>query len=220
LKVKEDTGPVVVDLQAESDQATPTDLLEFATHTPFFDLEYYVAHGGHGASLAAALDDYLGDGEAAGLRPSKHFDPAFYLLANPDVGQANLSPFLHFARFGRAEGRYPSRRAVAPEVALLVREGYIQPSTLQNGAIVPRSETHHGGSGAPNVACSWSPKNSGSNEFASSRFFAARCVFAELSSVVLSFVFPSRLLSTFSGRPHKMIRILQAFDLRAGAVID
>ncbi len=46
--------------------------------------------------------------EAAELGSSGLFDPAWYLAAYPDVGQAGLDPLGHFVWFGWREGRLPN----------------------------------------------------------------------------------------------------------------
>jgi 2-polyprenyl-3-methyl-5-hydroxy-6-metoxy-1,4-benzoquinol methylase len=38
---------------------------------------------------------------------SPHFDPAWYLSTNADVGVSGIAPAMHYARFGAAEGRDP-----------------------------------------------------------------------------------------------------------------
>ena len=46
-------------------------------------------------------------GERLGWRPSRQFDPIFYLERYPDVFAAGLSPLVHFEQSGRNEARQP-----------------------------------------------------------------------------------------------------------------
>ncbi len=43
------------------------------------------------------------------LAASGLFDPAWYLMVNPDVRDAGLDPLTHFCRYGWREGRWPNR---------------------------------------------------------------------------------------------------------------
>lgn len=40
--------------------------------------------------------------------PDSEFDPEWYLANYPDVSRAGINPFLHYIKYGRAEGRQPS----------------------------------------------------------------------------------------------------------------
>ena len=40
--------------------------------------------------------------------PDIEFDPEWYLTNYPDVSRAGINPFLHYIKYGRAEGRQPS----------------------------------------------------------------------------------------------------------------
>jgi len=42
------------------------------------------------------------------IKESGLFDPAFYLLNNPDVRKADIDPLMHFIKYGWKEGRNPS----------------------------------------------------------------------------------------------------------------
>lgn len=46
-----------------------------------------------------------GDAGVVELADGTLFDPAYYLLQNPDVAAANLDPMAHYEQFGRDEGR-------------------------------------------------------------------------------------------------------------------
>lgn len=85
------------------------DLPKLVRESPFFDFAYYVANGGRGREPAEALTDYMNRGEAAGLKPSADFDPAFYLAAYQDVAAAGLNGLAHFVEHGARERRYPNR---------------------------------------------------------------------------------------------------------------
>jgi hypothetical protein len=53
--------------------------------------------------MISFLKDYLR------VKKSKMFDPAYYLLNNPDVRREDLDPLWHFLTFGWKEGRKPSK---------------------------------------------------------------------------------------------------------------
>ena len=68
----------------------------------FFDTEAYA--DGLPTGLDPALH-YAIIGELLGWRPSREFDPVFYLEAYEDVAQHRFSPLDHFTEFGLREGR-------------------------------------------------------------------------------------------------------------------
>ena len=49
------------------------------------------------------------EGLSAEIEASGLFDHEFYLNANPDVASAGIDPLDHYIRWGRHEGRKPSR---------------------------------------------------------------------------------------------------------------
>jgi hypothetical protein len=51
------------------------------------------------------LDHFLAIGWREGRNPSAAFDTMAYLIANGDVADADINPFVHFVRYGRREGR-------------------------------------------------------------------------------------------------------------------
>jgi hypothetical protein len=55
-----------------------------------------------------ALRHYQTNGEAEGRMPNQFFDVGYYLVNNPDVAAAGVSPLDHYMKFGRLEGRDPS----------------------------------------------------------------------------------------------------------------
>ncbi|WP_174296820.1 rhamnan synthesis F family protein [Sphingomonas bacterium] len=72
---------------------------------PHFDEAYY---RGQQPDLPAASDplvDYIVTGRHRGLDPSPDFSEESYLARYPDVAAADVDPYLHFIRMGRAEGR-------------------------------------------------------------------------------------------------------------------
>jgi glycosyltransferase involved in cell wall biosynthesis len=73
------------------------------------EVDFYLgqAFGGAAFSGDPALH-YLAFGEENGLRPTRNFDPIFYLQANPDVAAQDISAFFHYLKYGKAEGRRPS----------------------------------------------------------------------------------------------------------------
>jgi GT2 family glycosyltransferase len=67
------------------------------------------------------LEHYIRFGVELQLNPSKKFDTAYYLEANPDVKAAGIHPLLHFVTQGIKEGRRPLRQ-YQPEVT---HESYV-----------------------------------------------------------------------------------------------
>lgn len=51
------------------------------------------------------IDHYVRRGEAAGLRPTKEFDPVKYRRNSPDLVTFRRNLFAHYLAFGRSEGR-------------------------------------------------------------------------------------------------------------------
>ena len=78
-----------------------------------FDAEFYRRQRGDLEELNedACLRHYLTDGWQEGLDPSPDFSTRYYLAANPDLAEDGQNPFLHYLRFGREEGRFPSQLA-------------------------------------------------------------------------------------------------------------
>jgi len=56
-----------------------------------------------------ALEYYCRQGWRQGDQPNPYFDPAFYLVTNPDVARAGVNPLLHYVLHGDQEGRNPCR---------------------------------------------------------------------------------------------------------------
>jgi GT2 family glycosyltransferase/protein-L-isoaspartate O-methyltransferase len=73
-----------------------------------FDAAHYRARyfdvAGYGDTLC--LLHYCVHGWREGREPRAGFDPRQYLKTHPDVARAGVDPLLHFARFGRGEGRW------------------------------------------------------------------------------------------------------------------
>ncbi|AHM03351.1 hypothetical protein roselon_00951 [Roseibacterium elongatum DSM 19469] len=93
-----------------------------------FDASFY----GVNSSEPAISDDelarhYLDVGWKRGFDPARWFSTKGYLDANPDVAESGMNPLLHYALYGRAEGRAP----VPPEgnpTHPLQRSGSVKPS--------------------------------------------------------------------------------------------
>lgn len=75
-----------------------------------FDSEFYRGQLAPGATMShrALVRHYLREGWRTELNPTPDFDTAFYLKSNPDLAESGANPFVHYLRFGRAEGRQPS----------------------------------------------------------------------------------------------------------------
>ncbi len=72
-----------------------------------FDESFYRAQLGASPEGLDPATHYVTVGERMGLAPSPEFDPAYYAARNPDVRDAGVNYLLHFAHFGRLEGRLP-----------------------------------------------------------------------------------------------------------------
>ena len=74
--------------------------------TGLFDAAAYRAVAGLGeVSDLAAAEHYVAEGERRGLRPNGTFDPAAYADLHREVAAADIGLLIHYARYGRAEGR-------------------------------------------------------------------------------------------------------------------
>lgn len=98
--------------------------------SPLFDEAFYRRHPGAPAEREAAIPHYLAEGEAAGLAPSRGFDPLFYRALNPDVAASGVNLLAHFLRRGRGEARFACRDALRAEADALVADGLIPPDLL------------------------------------------------------------------------------------------
>jgi len=75
-----------------------------------FDAAFYTRmYPAAGIDERAALDNFMATGWRHGHDPNASFSTSYYIRANNDVHTANVNPFVHFLRSGRAEGRqgYP-----------------------------------------------------------------------------------------------------------------
>jgi GT2 family glycosyltransferase len=71
-----------------------------------FDPNYYVLQvDSTGFGNMPPLEHYHRIGWKSGLNPSPWFCVRSYLLENPDVSSSGMDPFLHYARYGKAEAR-------------------------------------------------------------------------------------------------------------------
>lgn len=73
--------------------------------TPLFDGSWYAKTYRVSADPLLVARHYLLVGARKGHAPSRAFDGAQYLAANPDVQSAGENPLLHYLRHGRGEGR-------------------------------------------------------------------------------------------------------------------
>lgn len=132
-------------------QASGGEIVEIAALirlSPHFDHAFYLAHGGQGRDLAAAVRDYLDRGEAAGLQPSVDFDPAFYLSVYTDVANARLGALAHYVEHGERERRYPNRRRLAADARMIVDKALFDPEQYaaqmsDDGADLGLSDAEH-----------------------------------------------------------------------------
>lgn len=94
-----------------------------------FDADYYreAVSGRPDEQLARRrpLKHYLSVGGFDGLNPGPGFDSAWYLANYRDVQTSGLNPLVHYALYGRAEGRRPYLGAKPPYLA---ESPYTQPA--------------------------------------------------------------------------------------------
>ncbi|MCC1482854.1 glycosyltransferase [Roseibaca sp. Y0-43] len=74
-----------------------------------FDADFYRTQPGapNRTSARSLLRHYLREGWRQGLDPNPDFSTLAYLGAYTDVSNAGVNPFVHYIRYGRAEGRSP-----------------------------------------------------------------------------------------------------------------
>ena len=74
--------------------------------TNLFDAAHYRDQAGLGpVDDIAAAEHYVAIGEGQGLKPNAAFDPAVYADLQRDVASNDIGLLLHYARYGRLEGR-------------------------------------------------------------------------------------------------------------------
>jgi len=78
---------------------------------PLFDVEWYVAQGGHSDSPEEQthVEHYLKTGAQQGMSPHPLFDAQWYMDKNPDVAKSGTPALVHFLRSGWKEGRAPNK---------------------------------------------------------------------------------------------------------------
>ena len=98
----------------------------------FFDSEYYESLEPQAKSFpGGSIAHFMEIGWKRQTNPSKRFNCAGYLRANPDVMTKGANPLLHFLTSGRVEGRNPCPEQTSIPVGL---ERFSQP---EYGATVP-----------------------------------------------------------------------------------
>ncbi len=89
---------------APTDTALAAALADDSTEpSPYFDLEFYAAQLPE--DVTGRLRHFLGAGLAAGLRPNRWLDPAWYARTHPDVPAEPLAALRHFILSGDPSGR-------------------------------------------------------------------------------------------------------------------
>ena len=74
--------------------------------TNLFDAVHYRARAGLGPSSdLEAAEHYVSTGERQGLWPNSFFDPAAYADLHREVANTDIGLLIHYARYGKAEGR-------------------------------------------------------------------------------------------------------------------
>ncbi|MBD3822653.1 MAG: hypothetical protein IE914_10410, partial [Thiotrichales bacterium] len=85
-----------------------------------FDQNYYLLNNDdfRWSSTTTPLDHYLQTGMKEHRKPSKDFEPLWYLEAYPDVRANGMDALEHFVKYGQAEGRFMNAREKASYDAL------------------------------------------------------------------------------------------------------
>ncbi len=93
-----------------------------------FDVAHYRAqvHNLSHLSSNALISHYLIVGENVGLSPSAEFMAGNYLEANPDLRRAGVYPLLHYALYGRKEGRRIASYDAGEEVGIDEKEEQVE----------------------------------------------------------------------------------------------
>ncbi len=92
------------------------DLSDYELVALEFDDAFYLGHfSDHPGEDIDLIEHFLSKGWSDGWDPSASFSLSAYLEANPDVGDSAWNPFVHYLRWGRAEGRSFSDVAPAGE---------------------------------------------------------------------------------------------------------
>ncbi|MEV8468060.1 hypothetical protein AB0T83_14885 [Fluviibacterium sp. DFM31] len=82
-----------------------------------FDTIYYAAQLQDALSPEqSAPEHYLAVGWQEGLDPTPKFSTRFYLDVNDDVRENGINPYLHYLRYGRAEGRLSQAPEADPDL--------------------------------------------------------------------------------------------------------
>ncbi|MDA0420470.1 glycoside hydrolase family 99-like domain-containing protein [Vibrio alginolyticus] len=82
-------------------------LIELIENSGLFNTEFYHQHNPD-VAIEESLLHYFFNGYREARKPSFLFDPAFYLLKNPDVAESDIKPLSHYILFGEEENRQPS----------------------------------------------------------------------------------------------------------------
>lgn len=85
--------------------AASAEAVQLIASAPDFDVDGYSGRVGKKLSATDAALHYLTQGEAANLVPSELFQPEYYRARYPDVAATGLNLYVHFLKYGRAEGR-------------------------------------------------------------------------------------------------------------------
>jgi hypothetical protein len=98
---------------------------------PFFRGDWYskqvASDTSHRDASRPTLHHYIEEGARSRSCPSPLFDPSWYLDSYPDVVRARLDPLVHFLKYGRAEGRLPSRHFRPIQSARLTAHELVEP---------------------------------------------------------------------------------------------
>lgn len=91
------------------------------------DKEFYLSQCPQARhSALSPAEHYLRIGGFTGYNPNRKFSSSAYWFSNPDVAAAQVNPYLHFLRYGKAEGRPIGNPAFVPD------EGERKPLLLLN----------------------------------------------------------------------------------------
>ena len=95
-------------------KATERSLIKAIKESGKFDSEFYLKTNAdvnsHPKWSRNPVLHFVRYGSSEGRAPSSWFDPAYYLLQNPDVKEQGVNPLVHYILHGRREGRKPNAK--------------------------------------------------------------------------------------------------------------
>lgn len=115
-------------------------LVDRIADSAFFDPLFYAEQTGVRRMEAEAIAHYLDEGEQAGLRPTREFDPQFYLRVHADVRKAGGGALAHYIEFGAAERRYVNQQNLSADAARVMTSGLLGNEEKNNAQLASSTD--------------------------------------------------------------------------------